>query len=116
MGIMGVRMNAWGAARWLAAGALLMSLCWQRVQSVRLGYRVEAARQEAARRGERVAALRLELDGKLSPARLASAAARLGLVPCDPSSLRTLPSAPARPAPSLLGLLGRTGFPLPVRG
>ena len=82
-------------ARFAALGALLVFLCWQHVQAVRLGYRVESARRAARAARGRVADLRLELDSRLSPAALAARAeSRLGMVPADPAALRTLSSTP----------------------
>jgi len=91
------------AARFAGAGALVLFLCWQHVQATRLGYQVEAARKNARRTGARVAALRVELDSRLSPGEVASRAARLGLVPVAPDALRRLPGS----RPSADGLLGR---------
>lgn len=96
--MMRARMDTEGGrlARFAALGALLLFLCWQRVQAVRLGYRVETARREARAARGRVADLRLELDGRLSPAALAArAGSRLGMIPADPSGLRTLSSRPS---------------------
>ena len=79
------------AARFAGAGALVLFLCWQHVQATRLGYRVESARRETMSRRGRVEALRVELDQRLSPEQVAARAARLGLVPAAPDSLRRLP-------------------------
>ena len=96
--MMRARMDTEGGrlARFAALGALLLFLCWQRVQATRLGYQVEAARREARAARGRVADLKLELDGRLSPAALAArAGSRLGMVPADPAGLRTLAARPA---------------------
>jgi hypothetical protein len=74
-------LGARSASRFAGAGALVLFLCWQHIQATRLGYRVEAARRETMERRGRVAALRVELDERLSPERIASRASRLGLVP-----------------------------------
>ncbi|MDE2492071.1 MAG: hypothetical protein KGM24_14580 [Elusimicrobia bacterium] len=100
------------AARFAGAGALVLFLCWQHVEAVRLGYRVEAARRSVADRSARVAALRVELDERLSPAEVAAAASRMGLVPASPSDLRRLPDAAARPESALARLWTRRLAPL----
>jgi len=91
-----------GRGRWLirftGAGMLVLFFCWQHVQAIRFGYQVEAARREATQRRGRVAALRLEIERRLSPSEVASRAARLGMVPADPGALRCLDCA----APPLL--------------
>jgi len=84
-------LGAGSAARFAGAGALVLFLCWQHVQATRLGYRVEAARKEAAQRRGRVEALRVDLEQRLSPEQVASRAGRLGLVPAAPGTLRRLP-------------------------
>jgi hypothetical protein len=86
------------AARGAGAGALVLFLCWQHVQVVRLGYRVETERREAAERRGRVAAMRLDLERRLSPSEVSARAARLGMIPADPDSLRRLPETAARAA------------------
>ncbi|OGR96123.1 MAG: hypothetical protein A2V88_00190 [Elusimicrobia bacterium RBG_16_66_12] len=91
------------AARFAGAGALVFFLCWQHIQATRLGYRVEAARRDARLLSGRVAALRADLEERLSPAEVAARASRLGFVPVSPDALRRL--TPSSPAPS--GLLGR---------
>ncbi len=90
---MGLRPGS--AARFAGAGALVLFLCWQHVQATRLGYRVESARKEAMERRGRVAALRVDLDSRLSPEQVAARAARLGLVPAAPDALRRLSEAGA---------------------
>jgi len=87
------RMGIGSAARYAGAGALVLFLCWQHVQATRLGYRGEAARREAAERRGRVAAVRLELEQKLSPAQVSARAQHLGMVPVSPDALRRLPEA-----------------------
>ncbi|MFI5351004.1 MAG: hypothetical protein ACHQ2Z_15785 [Elusimicrobiota bacterium] len=99
---MGLRTGS--AARFAGAGALVLFLCWQHVQATRLGYRVESARHETLERRGRVAAMRVELDQRLSPEQVAARAARLGLVPAAPEALRRL-SDSRDPAP--LGALTR---------
>lgn len=81
----------------------MLFLCWQHVQATRLGYRVEAARKDARLLDGRVAALRVELEERLSPAEVAARASRLGFVPVAPDALRRLPDS--RPVSG--GLLGR---------
>jgi|GEM_PF-1987283 len=102
-----------GAIRFAGAGALVLFLCWQHVQATRLGYRVEAARREAAERRGRVEAMRFELEKRLSPAEVAVRASRLGMVPASPDALRRLPDddEAARAAGPLQRLLSR----LPAR-
>ncbi len=91
------------AAKFAGLGALLLFLCWQHVQATRIGYQVEASRRRAREARSRVADLRLKMDETLSPAALAArAGSRLGMVPADPNSLRTLGGAAAEP-----GLLPR---------
>jgi hypothetical protein len=92
------------AARFAGAGALVLFLCWQHVQATRLGYQVESARRTALERRGRVAAMRVELDQRLSPEQVSARAARLGLVPAAPGALRRL-SEPGASAP--LGALTR---------
>lgn len=90
------------AVRFAGTGALVLFLCWQRVEATRLGYQVESCRKRARDLEARVAALRVDLDIQLSPAEVSARAARLGLVPVDPDSLRRL--APSRPkAERMLG-------------
>src|SRR5579871_6826701 len=84
-----------GAIRFAGAGALVLFLCWQHVQATRLGYRVEAARREAAERRGRVESMRFELERRLSPEEVASRASRLGMVPAAPDALRRLPERSA---------------------
>lgn len=79
------------AARFAGAGALVLFLCWQHVQATRLGYQVESARRETLERRGRVAALRVELDERLSPEQVSARASSLGLVPAAPGALRRLP-------------------------
>jgi len=86
------------AARFAGAGALVLFLCWEHVQATRLGYRVESVRREAAERRGRVAALRLDMERRLSPSEVSARAARLGMIPADPDALRRLSRAPARAA------------------
>ncbi len=78
------------AARFAGAGALVLFLCWQHVQATRLGYQVESARRETLARRGRVAAMRVEIEERLSPEQVAARAARLGLVPAAPDALRRL--------------------------
>jgi hypothetical protein len=85
---MGLR--AGSATRFAGAGALVLFLCWQHVQATRLGYRVESARRDALERRGRVAALRVDLDQRLSPEAVAARASHLGLVPASPDALRRL--------------------------
>jgi hypothetical protein len=101
------------AARFAGVGALFLFLCWQHVQATRLGYRVEAERREMMSRRGRVAAMRVELDERLSPEQVALRATRLGLVPAAPDALRRLPDA-SEPAPlgGLTRLLTRGLAPL----
>ena len=109
---MGLR--AGGAVRFAGAGALVLFLCWQHVQATRLGYRVEAARREAAERRGRVENLRLDLEKRLSPSEVAARASRLGMVPAAPDALRRLSGgadALVRPAGALQRLMSR----LPAR-
>jgi hypothetical protein len=80
----------------------VLFLSWQHVQATRLGYQVEAARRDARRLDSRVAALRMDLEERLSPAEVASRAARIGLVPAGPDSLRRL-----GPRPESSSLFGR---------
>lgn len=98
-------LGAGSAARFAGAGALVLFLCWQHVQAVRLGYRVEAARKEAATRHGRVAALRMDLEARLSPEQVSARAGKLGLVPAGPDALRRLPEGASRPAGSALARL-----------
>jgi len=102
------------AARFAGAGALFLFLCWQHVEATRLGYRVEAARRETMSRRGRVAALRVELDERLSPEQVAARAERLGLVPAAPDALRRLPetSGDAAPLGGLTRILTRGFAPL----
>ena len=83
------------AARFTGAGALVLFLCWQHVQATRLGYRVESARHDTLERRGRVAAMRVELDQRLSPEQVSARASRLGLVPAAPDALRRLPESGA---------------------
>jgi NAD(P)-dependent dehydrogenase (short-subunit alcohol dehydrogenase family) len=92
------------AARFAGAGALVLFLCWQHVQATRLGYQVESARRETLELRGRVAAMRVDLDERLSPEQVAARAARLGFVPASPDALRRL-SEPRDAAP--LGALTR---------
>lgn len=87
----GMRLGPGSAARAGLAAALVLFLCWQHVQATRLGYRVEAARKQARERGSRVAALRVELEQRLSPAEVSLRASRMGLIPAGPDALRRLP-------------------------
>lgn len=91
------------AARFAGAGALVLFLSWQHIQATRLGYQVETARKEARLLDSRVAALRVELEERLSPAEVSARAARLGLVPVAPDALRRLTST----SPDERGFLGR---------
>lgn len=101
------------AARFAGVGALFLFLCWQHVQATRLGYRVEAERREMMGRRGRVAALRVELDQRLSPEQVSARAARLGLVPAAPDALRRLPdAAAAAPLGGLARFLTRGLAPL----
>ncbi|MFI5362617.1 MAG: hypothetical protein ACHQ49_11660 [Elusimicrobiota bacterium] len=93
---MGLRPGS--AARFAGAGALVLFLCWQHVQATRLGYQVESSRRETLERRGRVAALRMQLDERLSPEAVAGRASRLGLVPAAPGALRRL-SEPRDAAP-----------------
>jgi hypothetical protein len=104
---MGLRPES--AARFAGVGVLILFLCWQHVQAVRLGYQVESARKEAMERRGRVAALRVALDEGLSPEQIAARAARLGLVPASPDALRRLPER-AEPAAGPLFRLWSRGF------
>lgn len=78
------------AVRFAGAGALVLFLCWEHVQATRLGYRVEEARRRASEISGRVTSLRVELEQRLSPAQVATRAARLGMVPAAPDTLRRL--------------------------
>lgn len=101
------------AARFAGVGVLVLFLCWQHVQATRLGYQVEAARRETMGRRGRVAALRVELDQRLSPEQVAASASRLGLVPAAPDALRRLPEAgDAAPLGALTRLWTRGLAPL----
>ena len=91
------------AARFAGAGALVLFLSWQHIQATRLGYQVESARKDARRLSSRVATLRMDVEGRLSPAEVAARASRLGLVPVAPDALRRLPQY----SPASAGLLGR---------
>ena len=91
------------AARFLGAGVLVLFLCWQHIQATRLGYQVEAARKDARRLNAHVAALRVDLEERLSPAEVAARASRLGFVPASPDALRRLPSS----GPATSARLGR---------
>jgi len=91
------------AAPFVGLGALVLFLSWQHVQATRLGYQVEAARKDARLMNSRVAALRMELEERLSPAEVAARASRLGFVPVAPDALRRLSQA----GPDSSGLLGR---------
>ena len=81
------------AARFAGAGALVLFLCWQQVQATRLGYQVETTRKNLRRMSGRVAALRVELEERLSPAEIAARASRLGFVHVSPDALRRLPQS-----------------------
>jgi hypothetical protein len=94
---MGLRPGS--AARFAGGGALVLFLCWQHVQATRLGYQVESARKETLERRGRVAALRVDLDQRLSPEAVAARATRLGLVPASPDALRRLDSRLSIDAP-----------------
>jgi hypothetical protein len=101
--------------RFAGAGALVLFLCWQHVQATRLGYRVEAARREAAELRGRVESMRFDLEKRLSPAEVAARASRLGMIPASPDALRRLNESPAaeRPGP-LQRLLSRLPAPAAV--
>jgi NAD(P)-dependent dehydrogenase (short-subunit alcohol dehydrogenase family) len=103
-------LGAGSAARFAGAGALVLFLCWQHVQATRLGYRVEAARKEAASMHGRVAALRMELEEKLSPEQVAARAGKLGLVPAAPDALRRLPERASSPTGGALARLWHRGL------
>lgn len=106
-------LGAGSAARFAGAGALVLFLCWQHVQATRLGYRVEAARKEATQKRGRVAALRVELEQRLSPEQVAARAAKIGLVPAAPAALRRLPGgARASSGSALARLWSRRVAPL----
>ena len=108
---MGLRTGS--AARFAGAGALVLFLCWQHVQATRLGYQVESARRETLERRGRVAAMRVELDERLSPEQVAARASRLGLVPAAPDALRRLSdSRDAAPLGALTRLWTRGLAPL----
>jgi hypothetical protein len=101
------------AARFAGAGALVLFLCWQHVQATRLGYQVESARRETLERRGRVAAMRVELDERLSPEQVSARAASLGLVPAAPGALRRLSEArDAAPLGALTRLWTRGLAPL----
>jgi hypothetical protein len=106
-------LGAGSAARFAGAGALVLFLCWQHVQATRLGYQVESARKDAVERRGRVAALRVELDSRLSPEQVAARAAKLGLIPAAPDALRRLPErAPSASVGPLSRLWARRLAPL----
>ncbi len=84
-------LGAGSAARFAGAGALVLFLSWQHVQATRFGYRVEATRRETAQRRGRVAALRVQIEQRLSPEQVAARAEKLGLIPASPDALRRLP-------------------------
>lgn len=72
---------------------------WSRLAVVRLGYRLEAAREAHAERLEENRRLRLELATLTAPARLAAAARdRLGLVSPTPDRIVHLAPSGGRPA------------------
>lgn len=76
------------------AGLLVLSMVWQHIQATRLGYEVESSRKQAQRLKGRIAALQMDLQTSVSPARLASQArTKLGMFPVSPESLRII-SAP----------------------
>jgi len=106
-------LGAGSAARFAGAGALVLFLCWQHVQATRLGYQVESARRETMERRGRVAAMRVELDERLSPEQVAARAARLGFVPAAPEALRRLPETrDAAPLGALTRIWARGFAPL----
>jgi len=108
---MGMRPGS--TARFAGAGALVLFLCWQHVQATRLGYQVESARKATLELRGRVAAMRIELDERLSPEQVSARAARLGLIPAAPDALRRLPERPnAAPLGALTRLWSRTLVPL----
>ncbi|MEK7381883.1 MAG: hypothetical protein AAB262_01190 [Elusimicrobiota bacterium] len=98
------------AARLAGAGVLVLFLSWQHIQATRLGYQVETARKHARILNGRVAAKRVDLEARLSPAEVAARASRLGLVPVAPDALRRL--SPSGPVSG--GLLGRWWARLPA--
>lgn len=98
------------AARFVGIGALILFLCWQHVQATRLGYQVEKTRRDALERRGRVAALRMELDTRLSPEKIAVRAAAMGLVPASVDSLRRLETGPASAPAGLFALLRARSF------
>ena len=101
------------AARFAGAGLLVLFLSWQHVQATRLGYQVESSRRAALKSRGRVAAMRMELDQRLSPEQVAARAARLGFVPAAPDALRRLSeSRGAASAGALTRLWTRALVPL----
>lgn len=78
-------------SRILAASLLVLALAWQHIQATRLGYQVERSRREAQLLKGQNASLAMELESRLSPARVSvRAKERLGMFPAPPESLRIL--------------------------
>lgn len=87
-------------AAWLAAGVLIFSLVSLRLQSVRLGYQLESARQQIKKQRQKNLYLKAELETLLSPGRLSTLArTKLGMQPPQPDSLVMLADEPQRTNP-----------------
>lgn len=90
-----MKMEAATVARVATGGALVLFLCWQHVEATRLGYRCEKERDRADKLRGHVAALRQDLDARLSPMELSRRARVMGLIPAGPDSQRLLPDPDA---------------------
>jgi len=82
----------------IVAGTLLvLTLAWQHVETVRLGYAVEQARHQTQALKGRIGTLQVQVETSLSPAQLTAQARAMGMVQAGPESLRILDAAGASP-------------------
>ncbi len=74
----------------IAGSLFVLGLAWQQIEATRLGYEVERARHEERILRGRIGAVQIQLETSLSPAQLALQAKAMGMIQCDPASLRVL--------------------------